>query len=80
MKDTPPHLEALEEIEREGLPGLVEVLREGGTDAVRYALWDATGWHRNYSPPAWRNRARGPEEEGLGDGGPHREDYRRGPA
>ena len=57
MKDTPPHLEALEEIEREGLPGLVEVLREGGTDAVRYALWDATGWHRNYSPPAWRNRA-----------------------
>jgi hypothetical protein len=23
---------------------------------VRYALWDATGWHRDYSPPAWRNR------------------------
>jgi hypothetical protein len=24
---------------------------------VRYALWDATGWHRDYSPPAWRSRA-----------------------
>lgn len=23
---------------------------------TRYALWDATGWHRDYSPPAWRNR------------------------
>ncbi len=57
MTDTPPHLKALEEIEREGIPGLVEVLREEGIDAVRYALWDATGWHRDYSPPAWRNRA-----------------------
>lgn len=41
MKDTPPHLKALEEIEREGIPGLVEVLREEGLDAVRYVLWDA---------------------------------------
>ena len=58
MMDTPPHLKALEEIEREGIPGLVvEVLREEGIDAVRYVLWDATGWHRDYSPPAWRNRA-----------------------
>jgi len=24
---------------------------------VRSALWDATGWHWDYSPPAWRNRA-----------------------
>ncbi len=47
----------LKEIERDGMPGLVEVLGEGGIDAVRYALWDATGWHRDYSPPAWRNRA-----------------------
>ena len=35
----------------------MEVLREEGIDAVRYILWDATGWHRDYSPPAWRNRA-----------------------
>ncbi len=35
----------------------LEVLREEGLDAVRYVLWDATGWHRDYSPPAWRNRA-----------------------
>jgi hypothetical protein len=24
---------------------------------VRYVLWDAMGWHRDYSPAAWRNRA-----------------------
>jgi hypothetical protein len=24
---------------------------------VRYAIWDATGWHRDRSPPVWRNRA-----------------------
>ncbi len=57
MSDTQPHLQALEEIERDGIPGLVEVLREEGLDGVRYALWDATGWHRDYSPVAWRNRA-----------------------
>ena len=43
MTVTPLQLQALEEIEREGLPGLVEVLREEGLDAVRYVLWDATG-------------------------------------
>ncbi len=57
VSPTPPHLKALEEIEREGIPGLAEVLREEGIDGVRYALWDVTGWHRDYSPPAWRNRA-----------------------
>ncbi len=57
MKDTPLNLKALEEIEREGILGLVEVLREEGIEAVRYVLWDATGWHKDYSPPAWRNRA-----------------------
>jgi hypothetical protein len=57
MKDTPPHLQALEEIEQAGIPGLVEVLRKGGIDGIRYALWDATSWHRDSSPPAWRNRA-----------------------
>ena len=45
MSDNPPHLKDLEEIERIGIPGLVEILREEGQDAVRYALWDATGWH-----------------------------------
>jgi hypothetical protein len=30
MKDTPPHLQALEEIEEAGIPGLLEVLREEG--------------------------------------------------
>ncbi len=32
-------------------------LREEWLDAVRYALWDETGWHRDYSPAAWGNRA-----------------------
>jgi hypothetical protein len=57
MTVTPPHLQALKEIERNGILGLVEVLCEEGLDAVRYVLWDATGWHRDYSPPAWRHRA-----------------------
>jgi hypothetical protein len=38
MKPNPPHLKALEEIkierDGEGIPGLVEVLREEGIDAV----------------------------------------------
>ena len=34
----------------------MEVLREEGIDAVRYVLWDATGWHRDYSPPGCANR------------------------
>jgi hypothetical protein len=50
-------LRTLEEIEEAGIPGLLEVLREEGIDAVRYALWRVSGWHRDYSPPAWRNRA-----------------------
>ena len=52
MDPTPLHLKALEEIENTGIPSLVEVLREEGLDAVRYVLWDATGWHRDYPPPA----------------------------
>jgi len=33
------------------------VLREEGLETVRYVLWNATGWDREYSPLAWRNRA-----------------------
>ena len=51
MRDTSPHLQALEELEKAGIAGLLEVLREEGIDGVRYALWDATGWHRDYSRP-----------------------------
>ena len=50
MTYVPLHLKALEEIEREGIPGLVEVLREEGIDAVRYIFWDAIGWHRDFDP------------------------------
>ncbi len=71
----PSHLKVPEEIEREDIPGLVEVLREEGLDGVRYALWDVTGWHRDYGPSAWRNRgARRAEAQGLGEGGEDRED------
>ena len=57
MNPTPQHLKALEEIEEEAMSGLLEVLREEGIDGVPYALWNITGWHRDYSPPAWRSRA-----------------------
>ena len=59
MKDTLPHLRALQEIERGGIPGLLEMLHEEGIDGVRYALWDTTGWHRDHRDysPAWRDRA-----------------------
>ena len=57
MGETPQHLRTLEEIERECIPGLVRVLREEGLESVRYFLWDLTGWHRDYDPCLWRNRA-----------------------
>lgn len=50
MKYTPPHLKTLEEIEQECIPGLVEVLHWEGIEAVRYALFDMTNWHRDYAP------------------------------
>ncbi len=41
-----------------GAGGLGKVLgSESQCDCSRHVLWDATGWHRDYSPPAWRNRA-----------------------
>ena len=57
MSDAKPVLKTLEEIERTCVPGLVEVLRTEGIDGVRYALWDMTGWHRDYDPCVWRSRA-----------------------
>jgi hypothetical protein len=56
MRETPYHLEAPEEVERVCIPGLVEVLREEGLEAVRYFLWDPTGWNHNHDPVLWRNR------------------------
>ena len=53
---TSPHLKTLEEIEGEGIPDLIEVLRMEHLDTVRYGLWNASGWHRDYGPSAWRNR------------------------
>ena len=43
MNTTPPHLETLQELEKNGILGLVEVLREEGLDAARHVLWNATG-------------------------------------
>ncbi|MBA2377740.1 MAG: hypothetical protein H0V75_16740 [Rubrobacter sp.] len=57
MSDSKPHLSTLEEIERECIIGLVEVLRTEGVDGVRYVLWDMTGWHERYDPCVWRSRA-----------------------
>lgn len=57
MSESKPHLKTLEEIERECILGLVEVLRTEGVDGVRYALWDMTNWHADYDPCIWRSRA-----------------------
>ncbi len=57
MSPTPPHLKTLEEIEQNCISGLVEVLRWEGVEAVRYALFDMTGWHEDYDPCIWRSRA-----------------------
>lgn len=51
------HLKSLDEIERDCIPGLVEVLRTEGVECARYALWDLTDWHIKYDPCAWRSRA-----------------------
>ncbi len=80
VSSLPPHLKALEEIERECIPGLVEVLREEGIEAVRYALWDMTGWHRNYESLHLEEQShRGAEAGRLGDVGEDGKDTRRGP-
>jgi hypothetical protein len=62
MGTTPPRLQALKEVKRAGIPGLLEVLREEGIDDVRYVLWNVSGWHRDYSPSACRSQAT--EEQG----------------
>ncbi len=59
MGETPQHIETLEGIGRGCIPGLVQVLREEGLEAVRYFLWDITGWHHDYDPFLWKNRATG---------------------
>jgi len=50
-------LKTLDDIEKTSIPGLVEVLREEGVDAVKHVLWEMTSLHRDYSIPAWRNEA-----------------------
>jgi hypothetical protein len=46
---TPEHLKVLEEIERDSLPGLMEVLRKEGLEEVRFVLWDLAGWQKDYA-------------------------------
>ncbi len=65
-EEMPPHLKTLEEIERDCIPGLVEVLRQEGLEALRYFLWDMTGWHHRYDPCVWRHSA---TESRSGKGG-----------
>jgi hypothetical protein len=75
VRDTPPHLKALEEVEREGIPSLTEVLREEDIDAVRYALWYAPGWHRDYTGQQHGGTGLPRSRKGsLGYGGEERED------
>ena len=57
MDNPRPHLKSLDEIERDCVPGLVEILHLEGIEGVRYALWDMTDWHAKYDPCIWRSRA-----------------------
>lgn len=57
MGNARPHLKSLEEIERDCIPGLVEVLKTEGIEGIRYALWEMTDWHAKYDPCIWRSRA-----------------------
>ncbi len=56
MSSIPEHLKTFEEIEREGISLASSrcferrASREEGIEIVRYALWDTTGWRRDYSP------------------------------
>jgi hypothetical protein len=51
VKPTSPHLETLEEIKRDCIPGgLVEMFREKRMEAACYILWDATDRHESYDP------------------------------
>ena len=80
MRETQLHLQALEKIERECLPGLLEVLRGEGLEAVRYFQWDLTGWHRDYDPvPLEEQGNRRAEADRLGDVGEDGQDHVRRP-
>ena len=61
MTEQPTHLKALEEIEREGIPGLVEVLREEGLDAAR-----RSGQQRLLEQPRLFGHLRGADRETPG--------------
>lgn len=57
MSEQHPHLKTLEEIERDCVPSLIEVLRRKGIEGVLYASWGIIGWHRDYAPRLRRSRA-----------------------
>lgn len=40
MSPTPKHLKVLKELEKNCLPGFVELLHKDSLDAVRCVLWD----------------------------------------
>lgn len=57
VRNDKSHLKSLDEIERDCIPGLVEVLQTEGIEGVDYALWNMTCWHELYDPCIWRQRA-----------------------
>jgi hypothetical protein len=50
MGNTSPHLQALEEIEKEGISGFVEVLREEGLDPMRLSILPPTSASSPHPP------------------------------
>lgn len=57
MSNGSSKLRTLEEIERDCIPGLVEILQQEGLKAVRYSLWETTNWHWDYDPLVWKDTA-----------------------
>ena len=39
------------------IPGVASAAPPQHSRAGGHVLWDATGWHHDYSPPAWRHRS-----------------------
>ena len=50
MKDVYSTLEALDKIALNKTPVIREILRQDGFEAVKFYLWEATGWHEDFDP------------------------------
>jgi hypothetical protein len=50
MRNTPPHQQVLEEVERDVIPGLLELLSEEGLDDISLIVSTITALKQNLTP------------------------------